>query len=181
MPTKPIVLSIVREDKSGVNVDGYYSTLEVEIYDESVLNDYYEIEIIYLSIEKNMHTILYPHTESDEVILNENLPEFAGGPFPFSDEIFNGDSIKIRFNYFTPKRIVNDIEHELDPNYSLIIKLRKTSRNYYLYRKSIINHFEGQEPDFWRGIGDPVKVHSNVEGGKGIFAAYNEQQIPRSP
>ncbi len=175
LPEKPTIMSIKRKDNAGINADTYYGTVEVELYDKNQQQEYYEIEIIYLSIEGEREYPLYPRSNTDKVVLNENLPSYAGfEPFPFSDELFNGDTIKIIFEYYTPRLISNGIEQEIDPDYFLIVKLRKTSKDYYLFRKSVINHFESQQPDFWNGIGNQINIHSNVEGGLGIFAGYSE-------
>ena len=59
--------------------------------------------------------------------------------------------------------------------------LRTTSRAYYKYRKSWIRHSNNQQIGnqieellFMTLIGDPVPMYTNVEGGYGIFAAYNQ-------
>jgi hypothetical protein len=175
IPSKPEVLSLIRKDKAGYTEDSYYGSLEIVLVDEILQRDFYEIEIGYLSFTEKKNFILYPNSRTDKVILNENLPFYGrAGPFPFSDEVFNGDTITIVFNYHTPRLILNGIEQELDPDYILRVKIRKTSKNYYLYRKSVITHFDGQQPDFWNGIGNQINIHSNVEGGLGIFAGYSE-------
>lgn len=59
--------------------------------------------------------------------------------------------------------------------------LRTTSRTYFNYRKYWIRHSNNQqtagpieEPMFMTIMGDPVPMFNNVEGGYGIFAAYNQ-------
>lgn len=61
--------------------------------------------------------------------------------------------------------------------------LRTTSQAYFNYRKYWIRHKNNQQtgnriedPLFISLVGDPVPMYTNVEGGYGIFAAYNQTQ-----
>ncbi len=55
---------------------------------------------------------------------------------------------------------------------NLQVHLRVVSEQYYNYKltASVENNYD----DFWGGTYQPVSVYSNVKGGYGIFAGYNE-------
>jgi len=76
-------------------------------------------------------------------------------------------------NYQTPKIYRNDIIEEMFPNHSLIVEVRKTSYSYYQYRRTLLIQEMSKYPDFWNGMGNPISLYSNIDGGLGILASYS--------
>lgn len=112
-------------------------------------------------IYRSYHTF-----SSDPVIKSEGLMDYEPNSILLSDELINGKSYKLKINYAPPFR-------PDEPNYKLIIQLRSVSEQYYKYSKSLSIHKFYQESSIWNGMGTPVPMSSNIEGGYGIFAAYS--------
>lgn len=173
IPEKPFIENIERVDRAGVDADGYqFEKAIVTLQDPGNSEDYYEVRLGLLSSNGKSKN-LYPYTEEDLILINEGLPFFYSSAYPFSDELFNGSIQEISFNYYTPKKSINDSVSEQYPDYCLIVEVRKTSRDYYLFRRSFLIQQHAKYPDFWDGLGNPVSLYSNVNGGLGIFAAYS--------
>jgi hypothetical protein len=80
----------------------------------------------------------------------------------FSDANFNGSKISVGC-LFKP-------EYSWDGTNFLDVQLNSISREYYLYVKSLDKYLLAKDNIFT----EPVNVYSNIEGGYGIFAAYNK-------
>lgn len=161
---------------AGYTNDGmYYSAARFSITDPPDTRDYYEVALYRISSTGKSRALdLFP--TDDPVILNEGLPMSVGPGFPFSDEIFDGETQNITMNYglsWTTTMGDSVIIEEYDPYYRLVVEIRKTSRDYYLFRRSLILQVNGKFPDFWNGLGNPSALYSNVDNGLGIFAGYS--------
>jgi len=148
-------------------------------FDDSPENeDFYEI-IVY---KKNLATTTIDgiriETRADSTFLEWYLlsesPVFLAENYSmsgnfntsvFSDKMFTTSRQTMVFHYSV---LFNDFIADHD----LKIELRHVSREYYLYKKSLMKHFDNQESDFWYGIANPVSLYSNVKNGVGVFAGY---------
>ena len=109
-------------------------------------------------------------TNSDPIIVNEDLMRYNPGAIIFSDDIFSNSThqFTIRCNSVEGRR-----------NYFVLYTL---SKELYQYRRTFFQH---QYEQGIKGIsrfsdltlldftGNAIDVYSNVEGGYGIFAGYN--------
>ena len=89
----------------------------------------------------------------------------------------NKIDITFRFSINFCSSAYNDLENMEDPERFYTVVLN-TSEHYDRYLKSSLQHFllneEFETPD---PFSEPVRIYSNVEGGLGIFAAYNSTKI----
>jgi len=119
---------------------------------------------------------------ADPVLRSDSELDYWVFTYVFSDNLFNGTNYLMRNKFldmgvrgiFTNQFVPTDFEDK----YAI---LRTSSLAYYNYRKSWIRHSNNQqignrveEPLFMTLIGDPTPMYSNVEGGYGIFAAFNQ-------
>ena len=113
----------------------------------------------------------YNFTNSDPVLVNEDLQRYKPYAVVFSDAIFAGGThhFKVRANLY------------LGSGYRFF-NLYTLSRELYLYRRSLFQHKHEQGISAPDGFGDlstisikgnAVDVYSNITGGYGIFAGYN--------
>ncbi len=161
------------------------NNLEIEITftDDTNQSNYYEIASYIKCIDTTVFDNLWYYENefnkyqkgyfesNDEIILCEDyeLTDIFSINI-FSDNCFAGNIQKIKF-YYSPTKLsgsnyIND--------HVLKIYLRTISKNYYLYKKSLTKHIEGQYSDFWYGVANPINLYSNVNNGFGIFAGYSE-------
>lgn len=161
-------------DSVSVDEEGnYISQLKIEIRDTSIKKKFFELKLI---------TILKPSDDfgpdlarawyldsSDPVIDAEGLLDYYPRSLVFSDKLFNNKSYVLTVNFQSAFHIS---EMYLGQEYDLIVKLYFISENYYKYKKALIIHTYNQNSDIWDGMGNPVPMFTNIEGGYGIFAGY---------
>ena len=119
---------------------------------------------------------------ADPVLRSDSELGYWVFTYIFTDNYFNGTNYLMK-NKFLAAAVSGEFANafvptDSDDRYAI---LRTTSLNYYNYRKSWIRHSNNQqmgnmikEPLFMTLIGDPQPMYTNVEGGYGIFAAYNQ-------
>lgn len=95
----------------------------------------------------------------------------------------NKENFQIEF-YYDPPAVHTTFfseEGEKHSNYifshSATIYLKTISENYYKYHVSRLTQFYSREGDPLYGVGSPVIVHSNIQNGIGIFAAYTTEKV----
>ncbi|MBN2663525.1 MAG: DUF4249 domain-containing protein [Bacteroidales bacterium] len=147
------------------NVDNYYEINSYIKYTDtsSFLGEWYYKER-YNKYKKNYLS------STDYVILNEDYSYYGIYDVTiFSDENFTNDKQIIKF-YYSAYNLNNE---SLLLDHVLKIELRTVSKNYYLYKKSLMKHLDNQYSDFWYGVANPVQLYSNVQNGYGIFAGFS--------
>jgi hypothetical protein len=158
------------------------ATIEIE---NTADNDYFELNMFLriLDAEQPEHEedFFYGSTGSilyfdpilnDIVIQNEGLLSYAPSILVFSNELMPEGKYTLRVNYRPFNS--NIYSDNPDADIVLVMKLRKVSKNYYEYKKTLIRHIETQFGDIWDGVGEPVPLFTNIENGYGIFAGYSE-------
>ena len=191
IPVSPNILLINKRDSVFTDEDGYYmSEADITIQDNPNEKNWYEFELTayyyddYSGIpgygdSNQIDTV--PHkrtlyiTSNDIVLTNEGLTDYYPSYYPLSDTLFNGLTYTLKLQYLPPQDIlgINDAEYNLAKNYKLTVTVRSVTEEYYKYRKKLIIHLENQSGDVWDGMGNPVQMYSNIEGGYGIFAGYS--------
>lgn len=169
LPQKVIIQNASFRDSVGFNDFGdAYSECSLVFRDEPQQQNFYEI-LFLMQFKKNGEEVIYKSysvTSSDPVITSEGLMDYEPRSVLLSDEMINGKSYELKINYDPPFR-------PDEPNYKLIIQFRSVSEQYYKYAKSLSIHKFYQESSIWNGMGTPVPMSSNIEGGYGIFAGYS--------
>jgi len=93
----------------------------------------------------------------------DNTTCLDGREIFFRDELFNGTTREMRF--FVNSKYLERISS----GGVFTISLSHVSESYFKYRKSFLYASENKENPF----SEPVRVHSNINGGHGIFAIIN--------
>lgn len=94
-----------------------------------------------------------------------NSDEFGRESLLFTNSLINSATIKLDIN-------INNIPFRFDEEDSLAttvdLVVRRTSENYYRYKRSLRLHQEvSGDP-----LAEPVQVHNNIENGLGVFGSY---------
>lgn len=118
---------------------------------------------------------------ADPVLRAESDLDYSPFTYLFSDKLFNGQQYLMKNKFMsavTGGYFTTSFAPEPKTHYAI---LRTVSRNYFNYRKFWLRHYRNQqignkveEPLFTTLIGSPVPMYSNIDGGYGIFAAYNQ-------
>ena len=180
IPTKPIACNPVLSHSS-INYEGQWYKLELQINDTSLSFNYYELVMFYShgnSISYYNNTAYF--LEMDKMVINEGDWGFNPHTIFFSDVMFNGK--KYNFSCITSMHN-GSFGSGVDPDSvyfkDLYTSLRNTSYSYYKFRKSFTRHIynSGIQTDGLLNListGNPVDMYSNVNGGLGIVASYNQ-------
>lgn len=111
---------------------------------------------------------------SNEAIFHEfNIDDISDNElatsvsFTFKDDLFDGQIIKIT--------VQAGLRHnKKNEKYEHSLYLRKISKAYYLYQKTVkMQERNGENP-----FSEPVPVYNNIQNGFGIFAGFNVASYP---
>lgn len=151
-------------------VKNFYELFFIIQNSPNIYNDKYIIDF-------QVHPVI-----ADPVLRSDSELDYWVFTYVFTDNFFNGTNYLMKNKFlaaavggkFTNQFVPTDFEDK----YAI---LRTTSLAYYNYRKSWVRHSNNQqignkieEPLFMTLIGDPTPMYSNVVGGYGVFAAYNQ-------
>lgn len=171
--------------EDGVITEGEVAEGYLTFIDDYKENNYYELALfqrIY-KFEGNQQTGKWDTVSfsfqsvriigSDDFIIQaEGLNDYKPRSLLFSDALFNGKVVAFAFR-FPPYLLYNS---------EFYCVLRTVSRNYYLYKKSLVKHLYNKgmtETDDFQELtkftvgAEPVELYSNIEHGYGIFASYS--------
>lgn len=174
---------------SGSTYDEYgdpHLDYEINISDPPAKN-YYELLFVYQYSPNKFHDKFIVNFQiepviADPVLRSDSELDYFVFTYIFTDNFFNGTNYLMK-NKFLSAVVGGEFKNQFVPTdaedkYAI---LRTTSFAYYNYRKGWIRHSNNQqtgsmveEPLFMTLVGDPTPMYSNVEGGYGIFAAYNQ-------
>ncbi len=186
----PVIDTAVYED-DGIFDDyiGYFlSTATLHIYDVLSIDNYYEISAV---CSQNLDTSNpYFNTlneiavndlySEDPVISAENNIDRAESLFLlFSDKMFKDSDFFLNIRFWDSWLAYSDtIGTYADGD--LIFILKNTSKDYFLYQKSLMLHKKEiasmgiEEFTNMLFVYKNTEIYSNIQGGVGIFAGYNE-------
>jgi hypothetical protein len=137
--------------------------------------DYYELSIIaeyYVSNSLYRHPVWLKNI-SDPVLTSTGLVDYDPQSLVFTDEMFEGEDVKIKVNYSIQTGEIPLLGSGPDYSYLLYVSFRSVSKSYYDFiRKQIIYRYN-LESDIFTGMADPIQLFSNIDGGYGIFAGYS--------
>ena len=119
---------------------------------------------------------------ADLALKKDSELEYEPFTYVFSDALFDGKTYRMENKFeaaATSGSFLQPVIPEKDYNKEHIV-LRHVSHAYYQYRKSWIRHSNNQQtghfaddPLYVLNVGSPKPMYTNIEGGYGIFAAYN--------
>lgn len=185
LPDFPKVITAFYKDSVYIGDEGdLFSQATIEI-ENTPGEDYFELDMFYWNPDYEQPEIddeyyyvysgaylYFDPVLNDIVIQNEGLLSYIPSILVFSDELMTAEKYTLRVNFRSfANRLFSD---NPDSDYVLIMKLRKVSKNYYQYKKTLLQHIETQFGDIWDGVGQPLPVFNNIENGYGIFAGYSQ-------
>ncbi len=181
VPDKVNIQAVSFQAAAFPDEDGFMqSQVILEFQDNAATQDYYEV---YIHNHCDTSIFLFnPWIHSDSpIILNEDMPDEWQETLLFSDKLFNGQAVTIPIVFGKPYCLEDD---NLIEGAKLEVYLLHITKDYYLYNKTLRKHQYAQNSDiFDGGIVEPTNVHSNIEGGYGVFAGYaiDKYEIPLIP
>jgi hypothetical protein len=118
---------------------------------------------------------------ADPVLRAESDLDYSPFTYLFSDKLFNGQQYLMKNKFMsavTGGNFTTSFAPEAKAHYAI---LRTVSRSYSSYRRFWLRHYRNQQignkveqPISTTLLGSPVPMYSNINGGYGIFAAYNQ-------
>ncbi len=143
--------------------DDFYK-LSVGINDSPIIDNYYEL-VLQRYKNEEVYDLVSIRGDNEKVIIGEGDSEFYSGLCLFSDALIDSE----------PYELDLQTGISLEGN-KKVLNVLTVSKEYYLFRKSLIRHLNGQFPDLLNPT-EPVNLYSNVKGGYGIFAGYSKEIV----
>ncbi len=168
MPPRPLVKSATYEVEGTIDTEGYrVDELIVDVEDvEPGVTNYYGISLwqIFVQTDNNGDTV---QVSRNRVFLDTNDPLLSYGnryDLIFTDEGFSNNEYQVRtYTYYS-----------LDEGADLEVHLYQLTKDTWLYVRSLEQYYNAIDNPF----AEPVTVHSNVEGGFGVFTLTNRTVFP---
>ena len=180
-------------NSSGEQVPGgmrYRPTIKIK---DAPKTNYYEIAVIGESPEElrqyndqgdvistqNIKHLYEVYFTSDDIVFDEvSKPELLDGRnefegengIVFSDLLFENQEYSFEIDFIVPVGARTNRNGVLGDFYRrFFIEIRSLSEDYYQYKRTV----EIQESNIDDPFAEPTQIHTNVQGGLGIFAGYN--------
>ena len=157
------------------NVGNALSRVTFTFNDPGEQDNYYEIFITGTADS----SLIDLSTDYPSIIAESYYPSVmnieGGNPetLPFNDAGFNGEQVSIPVEYPLPF-YPSDGKIE---SHVRIVHFRTISRNYYLYKTSLLRQGYTNKADIIYGQGEPMNVYGNIPGHYGIFAGYQSVDV----
>ncbi len=169
IPAKESISSVSFIDSAIFDTDGYFAEVNVSFPDNGSVSNYYELILMKRYVDEfgtTRNEIISCASDkiTDNVLKNEGLLDYFPSSFVFSDALFNGTSHEMKLFLLRDNMVENS---------QIIVVFRSISEQLYHYKKTLTLHLNNQQSDIWNGVGEPVPMYSNVDGGYGIFAGYS--------
>lgn len=180
----PSPLSITSLDAINKDPDPNNSSLRRQIdvtlnlKDEAEKKNYYGLFVIQARLREDRLTQTWTPFPPSVFIFESNDPSFEESEFNilndeanqyieafFTDDLFNGldHSINLSFSYDT-----SDPQSDIQMHRAFAIVLLSVSEDFFLHWKTASRQaFTNENP-----FSEPLRVHSNMTGGLGIFAGF---------
>jgi hypothetical protein len=145
--------------------------VEINLQDSAQTIDYYQVEI---AARYNGETIapttwLVGATEE----AGQPCTSFSNGSVVYRDNCFNGTTYRSIIGVQTRGFVLQSGQELEEVDYQrLTVRVQRISEDYYRYLETAVLN-QGITLAFF----EPAFLHSNVEGGFGIWAAANEKEI----
>jgi len=184
VPTKPSLITTefphieIEENRLPHFLPSYHiiANLKIEIQDVPNQRNYYAIQLYYETDYYSPLPFKPPNVElefTDSIYtesLRYNTDDNSAFPtyrdrhgYMFSDELFDGTRKTILLEIEDDIRLLNTSPQEI------YVEVRAISEAYYQHQKTHYEQIFGSNDPF----STPANVYENIDGGLGIFAAYN--------
>jgi hypothetical protein len=170
VPDKPV---ITQTDTSHTLIYDPYEEehlleLTSHISDQPDQENFYEISYMgYLNYMGGQ--VFFSYFQSDDpVITNDGIIDYNPFLLLFSDDLFKNEKYKLNFRIFT----INFDVYPDTTNYSVVLKYKGITEEYYKYIKETSKQSDYQRNQFIY-TGETIDVFSNIKNGYGIFTGYS--------
>lgn len=176
---KPTIDTVIPDYFSVLNDYEITSNYYMTFTDNVKQDNYYELSVIW-DYSNNPNTCEMCNFYTTSNLLNyENYNLDKVLYLPFSDNSFDTTNLINVITY--PYRQINDTSGIILSGTQLIINIKSTSRDYYLYRKSLLLNGGYEMYANWSMedisnmlfVEKNIKLHTNINNGLGIFAGYS--------
>lgn len=165
VPDRVEISNVVWKDDGGIDLDGYVSDLISVEFDDPAGENFYSLEAFFKQtfeyVDESGDSIVQEFENNVYLYSNDPLLYSTGDALLFSDASFNGKKAQIE--------ALGDVYNQPD---SISVVLNSLSRDAFLYERSLSTFQDNDGNPF----AEPVTVHSNIEGGYGIFAATRRSE-----
>ncbi|HFA50103.1 MAG TPA: DUF4249 domain-containing protein [Bacteroidetes bacterium] len=154
MPAPVPIISATYEAGGAIDIDGErVDEVSVEFVDPAGEDNYYQMTIV-IEVERQNGGF----TNSPYIYKLDPIAEELDNGQYLKDDSFDGKKYVWRVGFY---------EQHFDPNQSVKIhvQLSSVSRDQYFYERSVYLSVDADDNPF----AEPVIIHSNVEGGQGVF------------
>lgn len=121
------------------------------------------IENYYRASVYRTHTEIYPPTVQGYKVSSGSYHDVAR---EISADTKSNDQV-MKSNEF---KFISDVSNEFSKAYHFHMVLSVCDKHYYLYHKSVYAQLQNDDNPF----AEPTLIYSNMVGGIGVFAAYNQ-------
>ena len=143
-----------------VSEDGRENFLEFELEDVPDVENYYFVAVKAIRMNPGGwidSQLVY--FDGNTPVVSFNITNSRRSNLFFSDQLFQGNQVSLKFDTNTSIGDYTDV----------VIEIAHADENFYLYNETVEQQsYTGENP-----FAEPVFIHSNVDGGLGIFAAYH--------
>lgn len=170
MPKYPSISILDQTNTAAINNEGFYTgSITFSFWEDPAHENYYEIQ---LSLKEDENERNLPVFNTDyEFLLNEGIEPFSTSTLLFSDQLMESGNLKLTLHY-DPMFHSGGSNSQFFPEHTLFLEVRSISATYYHFKKQFYLYERNRYPEFVEGVISPFPIHSNVENGQGIFAAY---------
>ncbi len=155
-----------------------FNRVSITFHDKAGEENYYEVRLLvkrFWEDSLSNQFLSVPLFSYDNSIKAEDILDYSPAVLPFSDSLFDGQTKTLDVLYHLPWwEMYQENGHNVYTygKYRIFLIFREISKQFYLYRKSLIKHLYNQQTDSYEILGDPVQLFTNIAGGYGIFAGY---------
>lgn len=163
MPDDNAFANIQYEDSIGEDSSGQaLAAITIRLEDPADQNNYYRLNFAYYN-DIIPGFLPFEFTTNDAVLLSPSTVQEDDGAYLFDDQLFNGQTRNIRITFS------RDIALST-PRF--LISGESLSQDLYRYQFSLARYEDAKDNPF----SEPVFIHSNIDGGLGIWAGKISQQ-----
>ncbi len=175
VPTTCDISILSQTNNARLDEEGYFdASIELGFTDDPETEDYYEL-LMYKRTD-NYSGLTHLFNEQSPILLNEGFEPYTTESLLFSDELMEGEEVKMNLFYSAPNSsgsYDNFRRYHEFQEHALIAEFRHVSKEYYLFMKSRYFYENTRYADFIEGTSTAYPIYSNVENGLGIVAAYS--------
>ena len=173
IPNRPRLLKMNHienawKDEEGVTNPAVALTFQNPLGEEA----YFEV-LIHLFPENEEERLAEIKNINDPVLIHEGLPFALFGNSSMPDTTYT-----LLVNYTTNSSFSDGGPFKAQL-YPLEVELRRVSKHYYEYRKSLYLYEQGRYPQVIGGVVSSFNLYSNIQSGYGIFASYSSVRSER--